>query len=303
MRFTYRHFPLITIGHDKATMAAEAAEAAGAQGMFWEMHDLLFQRQSEWAQISADQLPAVLSTYAQELGLDVDQFDQAIQDQTYQMKVMESYNTAASMGLGGTPSFIVNGRFYPSDQWGLSYEGLEAFIGMTLLEPRMYTSPPPQVVDEGTQYQATIRTAKGDIVIELYPDEAPANVNSFVFLAQEGWYDGNTFFRVIADFVAQAGDPTNTGVGSPGYRCTDEITSRTYGQEGVVGIANAGPGTNTGGSQFFITLSPQPILNGGYTIIGQVVEGMDVVKSITIRDPSNPTGPGDVIETIVIEEQ
>jgi len=143
---------------------------------------------------------------------------------------------------------------------------------------------------------------KGDIVIELYADQAPANVNSFVFLAREGWYDGISFFRVIPDFVAQAGDPTNSGVGHPGYQCTDEITELGFDQAGVVGIANAGP--NTGSSQFFITLAPQSALSGRYTVIGQVVEGMDTLRSLSPRDPGDPNAaPGDMIETILIEER
>ncbi|MBN1179890.1 MAG: peptidylprolyl isomerase [Anaerolineae bacterium] len=204
----------------------------------------------------------------------------------------------------GTPSFVVNGRIYPFD-WGLSLDALNFFVEAALLEPLQYDSPPPQVIDPLRDYIATIRTERGDIVIELYPESAPANVNSFVFLAQEGWYDGVTFHRVLPGFVAQAGDPTGTGAGNPGYQCDDEIDpGLSYDSAGVVGIANSGPGTGTGSSQFFITYDAVTELDGGYTIIGRVIEGMDVLESLTPRDPqSGATEPGDVIETIVVEER
>jgi peptidyl-prolyl cis-trans isomerase B (cyclophilin B) len=165
----------------------------------------------------------VLSGYAQELGLDVERFNRDLQEHTFQARVMGQYQEAVTMGLPGTPSFIVNGRMYPTDQWGISYQGLSALIGLALLEPRLYSAPPALQIDPARQYVATIRTPKGDIAIELYAAQAPLNVNSFIFLARQGWYDGTTFFRVIPNFVVQAGDPTGTAAGTPGFQCDDEI--------------------------------------------------------------------------------
>lgn len=300
IQFVFRHFPLNF--HDKAVITSEAAEAAGAQGAFWEMHDLLYENYQEWAQASPEEMPEILAGYAEELELDVEQFSQALEEDTYEEKVLSQLEDATGMGLPGTPTFIVNGRMYPWE-WGLSEQALNVFVEVSLLKPRQYDGPPPQVIDPSLDYLATIRTEKGDIVVELYPDQAPANVNSFVFLANDGWYDDVNFFRVVPDFVAQAGDPTNTGAGGPGYQCDDEISpGLSFDQVGVVGIANAGP--NTGSCQFFITLAPNPELDGSYTIIGQVVEGTEVLESLTPRDPSNPEAePGDTIETILIEEQ
>jgi cyclophilin family peptidyl-prolyl cis-trans isomerase len=170
----------------------------------------------------------------------------------------------------------------------------------------MYQAAPPQVIDTDKQYTATIRTARGDIVIELYADKAPVTVNSVVFLAQEGWYDGTPFHRVIPNFVAQGGDPSGTGLGSPGYKCTDEIyPTLKYDEAGVVGMASSGPGTDSVSSQFFITYDALPNLDENYTIIGKVIAGMDVVESLTPRDPTQEQGlpPGDIIETIIIEEK
>ena len=301
MRIVYRHFPLSF--HDKSHITAEATEAAGVQGAFWEMHDIIYQRYQEWAQLPTDQMTDVLVGYAEELGLDVNEFRSDLEQQSFEDKIAGMYDDAVQMQLRGTPTIIVNGQLYPTEQWGLSYVMIDAFIRLIELEDRRYTSPPPQVIDPSKDYIATIRTNKGDIVIQLYPDQAPLNVNSFVFLAQEGWYDNVIFHRVIPGFVAQSGDPTGTGAGSPGYQCDDEISpALSYNDTGVVGIANAGP--NTGSSQFFITLAPQPNLDGGYTIIGKVIEGLDVLQSLAPRDPSDPQAPpGDVIETITIEEQ
>lgn len=166
-----------------------------------------------------------------------------------------------------------------------------------------YDSPPPITIDESKQYFATIEMAKGgEIVIELYPEKAPITVNNFVFLAREGYYDGTTFHRVLPDFMAQGGDPTGTGGGGPGYIFQNEDSELTFDKAGVVAMANAGRDTN--GSQFFITFSPQEYLNGGYTIFGQVVEGMDVVRDIRLRDPQqNPDYVGDAIESVIITEE
>lgn len=130
---------------------------------------------------------------------------------------------------------------------------------------------------------ATLETNKGRIVISLYADKTPKTVASFGNLIRRGFYDGTTFHRVISNFVIQGGDPTGSGSGGPGYRFEDEIVpSLKHDREGVLSMANAGPGTN--GSQFFITLSAQPHLNGKHTVFGNVIEGMEVVNSIKQGD-------------------
>jgi len=167
---------------------------------------------------------------------------------------------------------------------------------------KQFSAPPPTIIDPARSYTAVIKTEKGDITVELYPDSAPVTVNNFVFLACKGFYDGVTWHRVISGFVAQTGDPTGTGSGGPGYKIQDEISTRPF-EKGTLGMANAGPNTN--GSQFFICLAPQPNLNGKYTAFGKVTSGMDVVQRITPRDPStNPNAPpGDEILDVTIEER
>jgi cyclophilin family peptidyl-prolyl cis-trans isomerase len=154
-------------------------------------------------------------------------------------------------------------------------------------------------------YNATVTMESGSqFIIELLPKSAPQTVNSFIFLAQEGWFDGVTFHRVLPGFVAQTGDPTGTGIGSPGYTIPNEIDpTLSHSELGTVAMANSGPDTN--GSQWYITLGNASQLDGSYTIFGRVIEGMDIVQAITPRDPAqNPTLPtGDKIVSITIEEQ
>ena len=166
-----------------------------------------------------------------------------------------------------------------------------------------YSEAPPLLIDPSKQYYATIKLAKVcQIVIELYPAKAPITVNSFVFLSCKGFFDGLTFHRVLPDFMAQGGDPDGTGMGGPGYKFVNEDNDLMFDKAGVLAMANAGRDTN--GSQFFITFSAQDYLNGGYTIFGQVVEGMGVLSSITLRNPeTGPSFAGDAMETITITEK
>jgi peptidylprolyl isomerase len=157
-------------------------------------------------------------------------------------------------------------------------------------------------IDPNKTYIATLATQKGDIQVQLRPDIAPQHVNSFVYLAREGYFNGITFHRVIPGFVAQSGDPTGTGTGGPGYAIPAEFSDVRF-ERGTVGAAR-GSLPDSAGSQFFIAYGPQPTLNGHYTVFGQVTKGMDVVDKITPRDPSqNPDLPiGDAIVSVEIEE-
>ncbi len=151
------------------------------------------------------------------------------------------------------------------------------------MNKKQWTTQPAMQIDPKKSYSATIETIKGNIEIELYPRYAPKTVNNFVFLSREGFYDGVVFHRVISNFMIQGGDPTGTGSGGPGYRFEDEFVGNPLKHDkGVLSMANAGPGTN--GSQFFITHSPQPHLNGKHTVFGQVTSGQQVVDAIRQGD-------------------
>jgi peptidyl-prolyl cis-trans isomerase B (cyclophilin B) len=157
------------------------------------------------------------------------------------------------------------------------------------------------IIDTSKKYTAFMETEKGTLVLELFAKDVPKTVNNFVFLANEGFYDGTTFHRVIPGFMAQGGDPTGMGTGGPGYKFEDEFTSHKH-TAGALSMANAGPNTN--GSQFFITYTPQPGLDGKHSVFGQLIEGMDVLEKLTPRDPSqNPQFEGDKIIRVVIKEE
>ncbi len=166
----------------------------------------------------------------------------------------------------------------------------------------IYNAPPDFTIDLQKTYDAIIRTERGDIRLRLFDDEAPITVNNFVFLANQGFYDDTTFHRVLPDFMAQAGDPTGSGAGGPGYQFPDEVNNGlTFDRRGILAMANAGPGTN--GSQFFITFAPTPWLDNAHTIFGEVIGGDDVLGALTLRDPqANPNFAGDRILRIDIEE-
>ena len=169
-----------------------------------------------------------------------------------------------------------------------------------------YASPPPMAIDQSKKYTATIEMAKGgEITIQLFAAEAPITVNNFVFLAREGYYDGVTFHRVIPGFMAQGGDPDGSGSGGPGYRFDDEFhPNLRHDSPGILSMANAGQrvGRGTNGSQFFITFAPTPHLDDRHSVFGKVVDGMDVVNNIAVRDPMRQRTPGDAMTTIRIAE-
>jgi peptidyl-prolyl cis-trans isomerase B (cyclophilin B) len=155
-----------------------------------------------------------------------------------------------------------------------------------------WKNPPEMKIDPAKTYKAVMETSRGVIELDLYPQHAPKTVNNFVFLAREGFYNDISFHRVISDFVIQGGDPTGTGRGGPGYKFEDELKGNPLKHEtGVMSMANSGPNTN--GSQFFITHSPQPHLDGRHTVFGKVVSGQDVVDAIQ---------QGDMMLTVQIHE-
>ncbi|MCE1252055.1 MAG: peptidylprolyl isomerase [Anaerolineae bacterium] len=313
VRLVYRHFPLQM--HDKSSMAARASEAAGLQGKFWEMHDFLF-KPDNWSVWTALESEAAFVTYLKEKaapaisGLDQKKFTADLESDAIKTKVNSALTEVIKLasdpnnGLQGTPTFylITGGQTYTLSANVILFENV---LNMVKLNSRLYKECPPQVVDSAKEYTATIKTEKGDIVIKLFPDKAPTTVNSFIFLAKEGYFDGNSFHRVISNFVAQTGDPSDSGLGGPGYEFDTEIAEGVaFDKEGMVGMAR-GQNTDTNGSQFFITMDKLPNLDRLYTIFGEVTSGMDVVKKLTLRDVSSDPNPpaGDKIISVTIEEK
>jgi cyclophilin family peptidyl-prolyl cis-trans isomerase len=302
VRVVFRPFPLLEI-HPNALLATQAAEAAGKQDkqMFFTMGETLFKNQSTWSSMTNDEFKAWLIAQAETLGLDKTQFTNDLESPVIVQSAQNAHDQAVSMGIPGTPFLLINGVPYPGSN---DYNTLEAIIKLVRLQERQYTQCPPMTINEDKQYQATLHTTKGDIVIDLFADKAPVTVNSFIFLAKNGWFDDVPFHRVIPGFVAQTGDPTGSGYGGPGYAFGSEIDpSLKFDKPGMVGMANAGADSN--GSQFFITLDAVPQLDGSYTIFGQVTSGMDVVESLTVVDSSKDSSipNADKILSVSIEEK
>lgn len=170
-------------------------------------------------------------------------------------------------------------------------------------ETREYDEP-GQVLQAGINYQAIFCTEAGPIYIDLFEDQTPVTVNSFVFLAQNGYFNNTTFHRNInqpdgTPFMTQGGDPTGTGTGGPGYQFQDEFRSYlTFDRVGLLAMANAG--ANTNGSQFFITKSITDYLNFSHTIFGEVIAGYDNVEALPLRDPQADSTPGPALNAVVI---
>jgi len=300
VRLVYRHLPL-SGEHDKAVLAAQVAEAADLQGKFWEIHDLLYTKQGEWSALTAEDFEAWARQQAAGLGMDSDRFQADLKGEVVKARVEQAITFAASLQGAVLPILLVNGQPYH----GLAdFDSLDQTVRLYALVGRQFSTCPPMAIAPLKQYLATLYTADGEVVIQLYADKAPFAVNNFVFLARHGWYDGITFHRVLPGYIAQTGDSSGTGIGNPGYLFGDEIDpSLHFDKPGVVAMANAGPGTN--GSQFFITYGPAPQLDGGYTIFGQVLQGMEVLAQLSARDPQPgiPLPHGDELISVTIEEK
>ena len=162
---------------------------------------------------------------------------------------------------------------------------------------KQYASPPQMNIDPSASYTAVIRTNLGQMTLELFAKDAPKTVNNFVFLAEDGFYDGIIFHRVIPGFMIQGGDPTGTGTSGPGYQFEDELVpALVFDEPGILAMANSC--ANTNGSQFFITVVPTPHLNGAHTIFGKIVEGQNVAAAIAMSPAAAGNRP---IQNIVIE--
>ena len=284
VNLVFRHLPLPSL-HPKAFPAHQAAEAAGMQGKFFEMHDLLFAEQQKWSSdtVTVDGFIDYALGLAEKLELDLTQFEADYNSEAVQNKINLSYIDATeNIGVSATPTvfIVINGIPYSASY---DYKTLSSILKLIQLDQNRFTECPPMVVDVSKVYEATISTTKGDFTVELYPEKAPLAVNSFVFLAVQGFYDNVDFHRVIPGFVAQAGDPSGLGMGGPGYEYANEISDLKFDGEGVLGVANSGADTN--GSQFFITYAAQTSLDGGYTVFGKVIDGMDVVTNLSANDP------------------
>ena len=300
LRIVSRVFPLIKT-NDKSALAAQAAEAAAEQGKFREMHDLLYAQQKNWKDLSVQDFEQWLTAQASALGMNVDQFRTDLKREDIVARVKQAAEAGQKIGIPATPLILINGQIYSGP---LDYNSLNDVINLIALGKRQFTSCPAVTVQSNKQYIATLHTQKGNVLIQLFADKAPMTVNSFIFLARSGWYDNITFHRVIPELYAQTGDPSGTGKGNPGYYVITEIDpALTFDKPGMVAMVNSGP--DTSGSQFFITYAPAAQFDGKYTIFGEVLSGMEVLKQLTPRDPQpgSDLPPGDQLISVTVEEK
>jgi cyclophilin family peptidyl-prolyl cis-trans isomerase/protein-disulfide isomerase len=309
VRLIYLHAP--QTGRDKDNLAIQAVEAADLQGKFWEMHDLLFEKQAEWSALAPADFEAWATAQAAGLGtpalaagasVDAARFRSDFEGPVVADRLQQAIRFTAGVQPFAPPLLFVNST---SPYIALAdFASLDTVVRMDALAARQFSACPPESIDPLKQYIATLHTAKGDVVLQLYPEKAPLAVNNFVFLARNGWYDGITFYRVLPDNRVMTGDPSETGLGNPGYLFGTEIASGLrFDQPGTLALDNDGPDTN--GSRFFITLGSTEQWNGQYTIIGQVLSGLDILSALTARNPQPGLylPPGDKLISVTIEER
>jgi cyclophilin family peptidyl-prolyl cis-trans isomerase len=298
VQIIYHQFPLMNITqdgtpfHDKAELAAQAAEAAGAQGKFWEMHDLLYKAQGEWASLSPAEFRPLLDKYATQVGLDLPTFTADIGSKEIADRVKAAFDAATNLGLQGTPSIFINGEPYQMSPTLPMFK-----YAIKLIKEGTYGVTPPETIDRASPYTATLATTKGNIVVALDAANAPQAVNSFIFLARHGWYDNSPFTVVTPKFLIGGGlGETN---GYPGYTVAAEnnqIADAAVGQMGLFPLDQQG---QYFGSMFFI--AREVITNTlGLPFFGRVISGQDVLAAIELR--ADPQAPAiDSIKTVTIE--
>lgn len=277
VRLVFRHRPFPESFHDKSILSGQALEAAGKQGKFQELKNYLFETQSEWAPVAKDAFDGWLEERIGQFDIDADQFFKDMYSKEIVQKISDAADSANGLGITGTPTLFINGYDWPENE--RSVEIFSIYVQLLKNQLVEYDACAPTVIQPGKDYAATISTTKGDIEVDLYEDIAEYAVNSFVFLANEGWYDDVPF--ITTNEFALSGDPSDTGYGGPGYAFLDEPDdSLTFGEPGKLATFGLAPGVN--GSSFFIN---KTTLEGQQTrtIFGEVTSGMDVVNALELR--------------------
>ena len=280
-------------------LATQAVEAAGMQDKLYEMSDQIFAQQAAWSPMDTVAFETWLVTEAETLGMNKEQFETDLKSDVVIAKVLEYQKQAMDAGVSYTPFIMVNGRVWE----GTDLPNMRILIQLLREDKNLFPECPPTVLEPGKKYTATIETEIGNIVLALNTDQVPLSANAFVWLVQQGWYDNTTFFNVMRGDptqieIALAGDRTETGYGTAGFSISPEIVSDlSFTQPGTVGFVN--------GNQLFISYSALPKLSGRYTVLGNVIEGMDVAESLTITtiDSEGRFTKGTRINKVTISEQ
>jgi peptidyl-prolyl cis-trans isomerase B (cyclophilin B) len=302
VRLVYRHFPLQQ--HDKARIAAHAAEAAASQGKFWEMHDLLYEKQSEWKDKPVVEITATFKAYAQQLGLDLARFERDLASDAVAARVQRDFESGEAAGVLGTPFAFLDGN--PVDTQAFlgqqvvaqlrDYAGQRAQGAAKLSNKAFNFDQPEQVIDKSAKYMMTVKTTRGDIVAELDPSIAPVNVNATIFLIQKGYFENALVLLNDAQLGAVLfGSPTVAG--NPGFECSLEAKPGLMTQPGIVALFGDNDSST---AQFIFTYSPTQALDGRFSVIGRITGGLDVVRALTAAEGDKD---GDKITAVSVTEK
>jgi cyclophilin family peptidyl-prolyl cis-trans isomerase len=305
VRFVYRHFPLISI-HDKATLAARAAEAAAIQGKFDDMVDLLYTEQITWTKTPVAEFTATLKAYATQLQLDPAKLETDMASAAAIARVERDVDSGTSLQLSGTPSLFIDGQPFPREALAdpnivQQIRDYAARRAATLPQGAAAFSfeKPEMVTEKDAVYEMTIETSKGNVVVELNTALAPVNVNSVVFLAQKGYYDNTPVDRNFADPGAVLWGSAAID-GNPGYQCDSETANANFAEAGVVALNTTGPETSSASLVF--VYNPSDRLNGQFTVVGKITAGLEIAKSLQGAPVPGPDGatpvPGGKPDTI-----
>jgi cyclophilin family peptidyl-prolyl cis-trans isomerase len=289
VRLVYRHF----LFQEKSEITAQALEAAAKQGKFPEFKNYMFDRRSKnvenpehvnlpddafWGSVSENDIDAWLEAHVTELGIEPIQFFKDMYSTEIVEKVKANSEIAEVLKLNSTPTLYINGRRWPQDLGG--FGTLPHFIQILITQEKEYDTCPPHKLESGVDYSATISSTKGDFIVDLFEETAPVTVNSFIFLAQEGWYDNLPFF--VTNDLTLSGDLSDTTWGGPGYAFLDEFSDdQSLNDIGKLATYSLAPGIN--GSAFIINKTTQENQQD-VTIFGEVTEGMDVVNALELRE-------------------
>jgi len=301
VRLIYLHAPQME--RNKDNLAIQVVEAADLQSKFWEMHDLLFEKQVEWSVLAPADFEAWATTQAAGLGINATQFHSDVEGPVVADRLQQALQFTAGVLQPFAPPLLFINNLSPYTSLA-DFASLDKVVRMYALTARQFSACPPWSIDPLKQYILTLHTDKGDVVLQLLPEKAPQAVNNFVFLARSGWFNDITFYSVLPDGRVMTGDPSETGLGNPGYLFETEIaTGLRFDQPGMLAMDNDGPDTN--GSRFFITLGSNAQWNGQYTIFGQVLSGLDILSALTARNPQPGImlPPGDELISVTIEER
>lgn len=301
VRLVFRHFPLPS--HPNSLLATQAVEAAGLQGKYYEFSDYLFAKQGEWSPLDLAAFETWLVDQTGEFGLNRDQFAADLMSEALVQKALEYQNAAMAANVGYTPFVMLNGRTYQNVVDTSNIGNLRFLVRLIRASTDQYSNCPPEVIETGKQYKATIETELGNIVFTIAADKVPVSANAVTWLIGQGWYDNTSFYFVQRGSnagleYAITGDHTQTGAGTPGFVVTTETSEDLkFDKPGMVGFLN--------GSQLFFTYGAVPDMNGNYTIIGEVVEGQDILDQliITTTDATGNLIPGTKINKVSISAE